>query len=114
MQKGDVLGHEFCGVVESAGPGVKKFKAGERVVASFPIACGDCFNCKRQMTSHCERTNANTIENVLYGKRTSGKSCHSLGVRSKAYSYQGFSGIATLLAALPEVSRNTSVCHMRT
>lgn len=76
MQKGDVLGHEFCGVVESAGPGVKNFKTGERVVASFPIACGECFNCKKKLTSQCDRTNANTIENAMYGKRTSGKCNH--------------------------------------
>lgn len=74
LQKGDVLGHEFCGVVDNVGPGTKKFKTGDRVVASFPIACGDCTNCKKQFTSQCEWTNANTIENALYGKRTSGTS----------------------------------------
>lgn len=72
LQKGDVLGHEFCGVVDSVGPGAKKFKVGDRVVASFPISCGKCDNCKEQKTSQCERTNENTIENVMYGKRTSG------------------------------------------
>jgi hypothetical protein len=28
LQKGDILGHEFCGVVDEVGPGVKKFKKG--------------------------------------------------------------------------------------
>lgn len=41
MEKGDILGHEFCGVVESMGPAVKGLKAGDRVVASFQIACGN-------------------------------------------------------------------------
>ena len=41
MEKGDILGHEFCGVVESMGPAVKGLKAGDRVVASFQIACGE-------------------------------------------------------------------------
>jgi threonine dehydrogenase-like Zn-dependent dehydrogenase len=41
MEKGDILGHEFCGQVESFGPGVKGLKKGDRVVASFQIACGD-------------------------------------------------------------------------
>ena len=41
MEKGDILGHELCGQVESFGPGVKNLKQGDRVVASFRIACGD-------------------------------------------------------------------------
>ena len=40
MQKGDILGHEFCGIVDEMGPGVKNLKKGDRVVASFQIACG--------------------------------------------------------------------------
>lgn len=72
LEKGDVLGHEFCGVVESVGPGIKNIKTGDRVVASFPIACGNCMNCKKGLTSACERTNSNSIANALYGKRTAG------------------------------------------
>lgn len=41
LEKGDILGHEFCGVVESMGPAVKGLKEGDRVVASFQIACGE-------------------------------------------------------------------------
>jgi threonine dehydrogenase-like Zn-dependent dehydrogenase len=41
LAKGDILGHEFCGVVEQVGPGVKKVQKGQRYVASFQIACGD-------------------------------------------------------------------------
>jgi threonine dehydrogenase-like Zn-dependent dehydrogenase len=41
LEKGDILGHEFCGVVESMGPSVTGLKKGDRVVASFQIACGD-------------------------------------------------------------------------
>lgn len=41
MEKGDILGHEFCGVVESMGPAVKNLQVGDRVVASFQIACGE-------------------------------------------------------------------------
>jgi threonine dehydrogenase-like Zn-dependent dehydrogenase len=41
MHKGDILGHEFCGIVESVGRAVKGIKVGGRYVASFQIACGD-------------------------------------------------------------------------
>lgn len=50
MEKGDILGHEFCGVVESMGPAVKNLQVGDRVVASFQIACGDV-----SISSHCAR-----------------------------------------------------------
>jgi len=41
MEKQDILGHEFCGIVEEMGSAVKGLKKGDRVVASFQIACGD-------------------------------------------------------------------------
>lgn len=41
LKKGDILGHEFCGVVDQIGPGVKNIEVGKRYVASFQIACGD-------------------------------------------------------------------------
>lgn len=72
LQKGDILGHEFCGKVDSVGPGVKNLKEGDRVVASFQIACGDCMYCKRKLSSQCERTNENKVENIMYGGRTAG------------------------------------------
>ncbi|KAL9046847.1 MAG: hypothetical protein Q9214_000425 [Letrouitia sp. 1 TL-2023] len=72
LQKGDILGHEFCGKVESVGPAVNSLHPGDRVVASFQIACGECMYCQRKLSSQCERTNANTIENIMYGGRTAG------------------------------------------
>ncbi|KAK4987362.1 hypothetical protein LTR50_004697 [Elasticomyces elasticus] len=41
LQKGDILGHEFCGIVDEVGSAITKWKKGDRVVASFQIACGD-------------------------------------------------------------------------
>lgn len=72
LQKGDILGHEFCGVIASVGPAVKKVKVGERVVASFQIACGECYYCKKKLSSMCERTNSNEDASNLYGRRTAG------------------------------------------
>jgi hypothetical protein len=52
MEKGDILGHEFCGVVESMGEGVTNLQKGDRVVASFQIACGDvCLHFPRNEPS---------------------------------------------------------------
>ncbi|KXL42788.1 hypothetical protein M433DRAFT_71236 [Acidomyces richmondensis BFW] len=72
MQKGDILGHEFCGIVDHVGSAVKNVQKGDRVVASFQIACGDCLYCKKKQSSQCEKTNSNTIENGMYGGRTAG------------------------------------------
>jgi len=72
LQKGDILGHEFCGRVESFGSEVSKFKLGQRVVASFQIACGECMYCKQKLSSQCERTNSNATEFGMYGGNTAG------------------------------------------
>ncbi len=57
-QKNDmVLGHEFMGVIEEAGSGVKDLKKGDRVVIPFPIACGRCFFCQDGLPGHCENSN---------------------------------------------------------
>ena len=59
MQKGDILGHEFMGEVVEVGRGVSNLKVGDRVVVPFPISCGHCFFCKRQLYSLCENSNPN-------------------------------------------------------
>lgn len=38
LQKGDILGHEWMGIVDEVGPEVKTLKKGDRVVASFQVA----------------------------------------------------------------------------
>lgn len=72
LSKGDILGHEFCGIVESVGPAVKGIKVGKRYVASFQIACGDCFFCKQKLSSQCEKTSSNSMAKGMYGGRTAG------------------------------------------
>lgn len=72
LKSGDILGHEFCGRVHSMGTGVKKFNKGQRVVASFQIACGRCEFCKRKQTSQCSRTNDNEQMKEMYGSSTAG------------------------------------------
>lgn len=57
MKDGDILGHEFMGIVEAAGPAVTRVKLGDRVVIPFVIACGECFHCLLSEYSACETTN---------------------------------------------------------
>jgi threonine dehydrogenase-like Zn-dependent dehydrogenase len=57
MEKGEILGHEFVGVVEEAGRGVTALRTGDRVVVPFNIAGGECFLCGKQLYPACERTN---------------------------------------------------------
>jgi threonine dehydrogenase-like Zn-dependent dehydrogenase len=59
MKAGDILGHEFMGVVEEVGPEVTNLKVGDRIVNPFTICCGSCFYCKRELWSCCENTNPN-------------------------------------------------------
>ncbi len=68
MESGDILGHEFMGIVEEVGSEVKKLKRGDRVVIPFTIACGNCFFCKKDLWSCCDNTNPNAhIAEVAYG-----------------------------------------------
>src|ERR1700694_1234477 len=53
VNPGAVLGHEFVGVVEDVGAGVKRFAPGDRVVASFFTSCGHCPLCRRGWFSQC-------------------------------------------------------------
>ena len=57
MKHGDILGHEFMGVVEAAGPAVKRVKVGDRVVVPFTISCGECYFCQKDLYAACETTN---------------------------------------------------------
>jgi threonine dehydrogenase-like Zn-dependent dehydrogenase len=59
MRRGDVLGHEFMGEVVDKGQAVTNLAIGDRVVVPFPIACGHCLQCEREMFSLCENTNPN-------------------------------------------------------
>ncbi|KAM0279207.1 hypothetical protein ACHAQH_004752 [Verticillium albo-atrum] len=72
LAKGDILGHEFCGIVDEVGPAVKGIKKGARYVASFQIACGDCFFCRQKLSSQCEKCNSNTQAKAMYGSQTAG------------------------------------------
>jgi threonine dehydrogenase-like Zn-dependent dehydrogenase len=75
MKPGDILGHEPMGIVQELGPDVdqSKVKVGDRVVIPFPIACGECFFCRRQLWSCCDNTNPKSyIGEQFFGESTAG------------------------------------------
>jgi threonine dehydrogenase-like Zn-dependent dehydrogenase len=59
MERGDILGHEFMGEVVEVGPEVRNLQRGDRVVVPFPIACGHCNMCEKELFSLCENSNPN-------------------------------------------------------
>ena len=75
MKPGDILGHEPMGIVEEVGPDVdrSRLKVGDRVIVPFPIACGACFFCKRQLYSCCDNTNTKAhLGEKMFGFATAG------------------------------------------
>jgi threonine dehydrogenase-like Zn-dependent dehydrogenase len=73
MEQGDVMGHEFMGIVEETGKEVTNLRRGDRVVVPFTIACGQCLFCKKQLWSACDNTNPNAhMMEALYGYLGSG------------------------------------------
>jgi threonine dehydrogenase-like Zn-dependent dehydrogenase len=73
MEKGDVLGHEPMGEVVEVGSAITKFTVGDRVVVPFTISCGDCFFCKKEMYSLCDKSNPNAaIARKVMGQSPAG------------------------------------------
>src|SRR5690606_30369767 len=56
LHEGDVLGHEFMGVVEEVGGQTGDLQVGDRVVVPFNISCGSCWMCERGLFAQCETT----------------------------------------------------------
>jgi threonine dehydrogenase-like Zn-dependent dehydrogenase len=68
MERGDILGHEFMGEVVEVGAGVTNLAVGDRVVVPFPISCGKCYFCTRDLWSLCDNSNPNaSVAETLYG-----------------------------------------------
>lgn len=69
LGRGDVLGHETMGVVVEVGADVTTLALGDRVVIPFVIACGDCYMCRRGLTTQCETTQVRDHQSgaMLYG-----------------------------------------------
>ena len=73
MVPGDILGHEFMGIVEEVGSGVTNLRRGDRVVVPFTISCGSCEPCLRERYSLCQNSNPNaSVAERLYGYSCAG------------------------------------------
>ena len=73
MEQGDILGHEFMGIVEEVGKDVANLRRGDRVVVPFTIACGKCQFCRKKLWSACDNTNPNAhLMEAAYGYSGSG------------------------------------------
>ena len=83
MKQGDVLGHEFMGIVEEVGPS-SSLKVGQRVVVPFTISCGHCFFCQQGQFSACD--NGNPVENQDASEKLYG---HAMGA---AFGYSHLTG----------------------
>ena len=59
MEFGDILGHEFMGVVTEVGKAITNLKVGDRILVPFTMACGSCFFCSKTLYSCCDNSNPN-------------------------------------------------------
>jgi threonine dehydrogenase-like Zn-dependent dehydrogenase len=57
VKPGTILGHEGVGIVEEAGPYVRNFRPGDRVVIPSTIGCGTCAYCRAGYYAQCDNAN---------------------------------------------------------
>ncbi|MFT3748841.1 MAG: alcohol dehydrogenase catalytic domain-containing protein [Agriterribacter sp.] len=50
-----IMGHEFCGIIDSIGADVNRFAKGDAVVSNSIVSCGDCASCKEGKTNLCSQ-----------------------------------------------------------
>jgi len=54
IKPGTIIGHEFMGIVDEVGEGVRSVKAGARVSGEGHIGCGRCYTCRTGNSHICE------------------------------------------------------------
>lgn len=52
---GFIMGHEFTGTITELGPSVKTLSKGDKIVSPFTLSCGECFYCKNDFSSRCQK-----------------------------------------------------------
>lgn len=100
MRAGDVIGHEFMGVIEEVGPEVRKVKKGDRVVVPSFIVCGDCWYCKHQLYSLCDNTNPKPeLQEPLLGYPTA-------GIYGYTHAFGGYAGAHAQYVRVPHADND--------
>ena len=99
VKAGDILGHEFMGIVVDVGSDVNVLKKGDRVVVPFVIACGDCFFCDKKMFAACETTNPD--RGVILNKKDIRPGAAIFGY---SHLYGGISGGQAEYARVPKAN----------
>ncbi|MCB8819282.1 zinc-dependent alcohol dehydrogenase [Microvirga rosea] len=95
MKAGDVIGHEFMGVVEDVGPEVKKVKKGDRVVVPSFITCGQCWYCKNKLYSLCDNTHPKPeLQEPIFGYPTA-------GIYGYTHAFGGYAGAHAQYVRVP-------------
>lgn len=86
MREGDILGHEFMGVVVDAGREVRKVKVGDRVVVPSFVSCGSCWHCQQQQFSLCDTSHPKPeLQTPILGYPTA-------GIYGYSHAFGGYAG----------------------
>ena len=95
MKSGDVIGHEFMGVVEEVGPEVKNIRKGDRVTVPSFISCGQCWYCRHDLYSLCDNTNPKPeMQDKLLGYPTA-------GIYGYTHAFGGYAGAHAQYVRVP-------------
>jgi threonine dehydrogenase-like Zn-dependent dehydrogenase len=100
MIPGDVIGHEFMGLVVEVGPAVRKVKVGDRVVVPSFIVCGACWYCEHGLYSLCDNTNPNAeLQAPLLGYPTA-------GIYGYTHAFGGYAGAHAQYVRVPHADND--------
>ena len=95
MKSGDVIGHEFMGVVEEIGPEVRNIRKGDRVTVPSFISCGQCWYCRHDLYSVCDNTNPKPeMQDRLLGYPTA-------GIYGYTHAFGGYAGAHAQYVRVP-------------
>ena len=95
MKPGDVIGHEFMGVIEEVGPEVRTVRKGDRVVVPSFVACGQCWYCQRNLHSLCDNTHPKPeLQEPLLGYATA-------GIYGYTHAFGGYAGAHAQFVRVP-------------